>query len=91
MGFPRQEYWSGLPYPTPGDLLDPGIELVSLASPALAGGFFTTASPEKPMCVYTHLYIQLIRFAVHQKLTRPCKSTILNFKNDVLRYAFKTA
>ena len=40
--FPRQEYWSGLPYPSPGDLPDPGIEPKSLASPALAGGFFTT-------------------------------------------------
>ena len=37
MGFPRQEYWIGLPFPSSGDLLDPGIEPVS---PALAGGFF---------------------------------------------------
>ena len=36
--FPRQEYWSGLPFPPPGDLPDPGIEPMS---PALAGGFFT--------------------------------------------------
>ena len=42
MGFPRQEYWSDLPFPTPGDLPDPGIEPVS---PALAGGFFTTEPP----------------------------------------------
>ena len=42
MGFSRQEYWSGLPCPPPGDLPDPGIELTSLKSPALAGGFFTT-------------------------------------------------
>ena len=40
-GFPRQEYWSGLPFTSPGDLPDPGIEP---ASPALAGGFFTTES-----------------------------------------------
>ena len=39
MGFPRQEYWSGLPFPSPGDLPNPGTEPVS---PALAGGFFTT-------------------------------------------------
>ena len=38
MGFSRQEYWSGLPFPPPGDLPDPGIKP---ASPALAGGFFT--------------------------------------------------
>ena len=42
MGFSRQEHWSGLPFPAPGDLPDPGIETASLVSPALAGGFFTT-------------------------------------------------
>ena len=41
MGFSRQEYWSGLPYPPPGDLPNPGKELKSLKSPALASGFFT--------------------------------------------------
>ena len=44
MGFSRQEYWSRLPYPPPGDLPNPGIESTSLMSPALAGGFFTTSS-----------------------------------------------
>ena len=48
MGFPRQEYWSGLPFPSPGNLPHPGIEPVSLMSPALAGGFFTTEPPGKP-------------------------------------------
>ena len=43
MEFTRQEYWSGLPLPTPGDLPDPEIEPVSPNSPTLAGGFFTTA------------------------------------------------
>ena len=52
MGFPRQEYWSGLPFPPPGDLPDPGIEPASLVSPALAGGFVMTAPPGKPR--YTH-------------------------------------
>ena len=47
MGFPRQEYWSGLPFPSLGDLPDPGIKL-SLMSPVLAGGFFTTEPPGKP-------------------------------------------
>ena len=42
MGFFRQNYWSGLPCPTPEDFPDPGIELVSLMSPALTGGFFIT-------------------------------------------------
>ena len=40
----RQELWSGLPLPTPGDLPSPGIERESLMSPALAGGFFTTSA-----------------------------------------------
>ena len=44
MGFSRQEYWSGLPCSSPGDLLDSGIKPVSLTSPALAGGFFTTST-----------------------------------------------
>ena len=47
MGFPRQEYWSGLPFPPSGDLPDPGIEPKSLISPALACGFFTTEPPGK--------------------------------------------
>jgi len=42
MEFSRQDYWSGLPFPTPGHLPDPGIKPTSLESPALAGGFFTT-------------------------------------------------
>ena len=45
MEFARQEYWSGLPFPTPGDLSDPGIEP---ASSALAGRFFTTLPPGIP-------------------------------------------
>ena len=44
MQFSRQEYWSGLPVPTPGDLPNPGVEPTSLVSPALAGGFFTTCA-----------------------------------------------
>ena len=42
VGFPRQESWSGLPFPPPGDLPHPGTEPVSLVPPALAGRFFTT-------------------------------------------------
>ena len=42
MDFSRQEYWSGLPFPTPGVFPDPEIEHTSLASPVLAGRFFTT-------------------------------------------------
>ena len=45
MGFPKQEYWSGFAFPSPGDLPEPGIEDTS---PALAVGFFTTELPGKP-------------------------------------------
>ena len=48
MEFSRQEYWSGLPFPSLGDLPDPGIEPTSLASLALAGRFFTSVPPGKP-------------------------------------------
>ena len=44
MEFSRQEYWSGFPFPPPEDLPDPGVKPTSLASPALAGGFFTTST-----------------------------------------------
>ena len=49
MQFSRQEYWSGLPFPTPGDHPDPGIEPTSPDSPELAGRFLTTETPEKPL------------------------------------------
>ena len=45
IGLPKQEYWSGLPFPSPGDLPDLGIKPTS---PALAGGFFITEPPGKP-------------------------------------------
>ena len=48
MGFLRQEYWRGLPFPTPGDLPNPEIEP---KSPALAGGFFTSEPPGKPFSI----------------------------------------
>ena len=46
MGFSRQEHQSGLPFPLPGDLPDPGIEPLS---PVLVDKFFTTEPPEKPL------------------------------------------
>ena len=49
MGFPRQEYWSGFPFPFLGDLLNPGIEPGSPASPVSADRFFTTETPGRPL------------------------------------------
>ena len=51
LGFCRQEYYNGLPFPTPGDLPNPGSELTSLF-PALTGGFFITSSPWEVQPVY---------------------------------------
>ena len=48
MEFSRQEYWSGLPFPSPGNIPGPGFEFTSLASPTLAGGSFTTVPLGKP-------------------------------------------
>ena len=49
MGFSRQECWGGLPFPFPWDLPKPGIKPMSHVSPTLAGGFFSTKPPGKPM------------------------------------------
>ena len=49
MGFSRQEYWSGLPCPPPGDLPNPGTELASPEPLALTGDLFTTVPPGKPL------------------------------------------
>ena len=62
MEFPKQEYFSGLLFPPPGDLPNTGIEPVSPASPAVAGRFFITDSPGKPhikdtyFSLYTHTH-----------------------------------
>ena len=56
MGFCRQEYWSGLPCPPPEGLPNPGIEPEFSASPALAGGLFTSEPPEEPP---NQLYLNL--------------------------------
>ena len=72
MGFLRHEYWSGLPFPSPGDLPDPGIES---ASPTLAGGFFTAEQPGKPDCKPGFLYP--VRFST-QLLTSSCPQKSLS-------------
>ena len=69
----RQEYWSGLPFPSPGDFPNPGIEVMSLASPALAG-FFTTEPPGKStytcsssIFVYVFIYIYMLPWWLSSK------------------------
>ena len=60
MGFSRQEYWSGLSFLSPGDLPNPGIDPVSLMSPASAGGFLTTSAPWPPYS--PTIYCSVVRF-----------------------------
>ena len=55
MGFSRQEYWSGVPFPSPGDLPDPGIEP---GSPALQADFLPTAPPGKPKLPFSRCFIK---------------------------------
>ena len=63
-GFPRQEYWSGLSFPSPEDLPDPGIEP---ESPALAGRFFIMEPPGKPILIpHTYLYRWTLYYLVYK-------------------------
>ena len=56
MEFSRQEYWGGLPFPTPGDLPDPGTKPETPESTALTGGFFTAEKPGKPNSPHMHVF-----------------------------------
>ena len=77
MEFFRQESWSGLPCPPPGDLPDPGIKP---APPALAGGFFTTEPPGKP---YEHTHKHIHTYITH---VRTC--TLFLQESDHTRLSF---
>ena len=56
MGFSRQEYWHGLPFPSPGDLPEPGIEP---GSPALQAESLQSEPPGKPLCLHSSLFVQV--------------------------------
>ena len=72
-GFSRQEYWSGLPFPSPGDLSHPGIELHLFMSPALAGRFFTTSATWEALWYFTELPILCeILFNEQSQPGQPC-------------------
>ena len=57
LGFPRQEYWNELPFPSPGALSPTDIEPVSPAFPVLTGGFFTTEPPGHQGSLYVYVYV----------------------------------
>ena len=67
MGFSRQEYYSGLPGPPPGDLPNPGIQPASLMSPALADVFFTTSSTWEASGILVFKYLEYHRFLLVTK------------------------
>ena len=73
MGFSGQEYWSGLPYPPPGDLPNSGIEPMSLRSPALPGGFFTTSATWE---VYSWLPFMANECLAHIQITDTLSSCV---------------
>ena len=83
-GFSRQEYWSGLPCPLPGDLPDLGIEPTALMPPELACGFFTARPPRNP-CYHHHLIqllVNIFHFAFLLLISSPadhfpCRVTIV--------------
>ena len=66
MGFSVQEYWNGLPYPPPGDLPDPGIEPMSLMSPTLVGGFFTTSTTWETLTLYSTLQLMRSQYLLNE-------------------------
>ena len=78
MGLSRQEYWSGLPCPPPGDLSDTGIEPVSFMSPALAGGFFITSTTWEAPVWYIHCLFCFVLFLIFVFLN--CESMITHLQ-----------
>ena len=76
MGFPRQEYWNGLPFPSPRDLSDPEIEPMS---PALPGRFFTTETPGKES---EDIYLSESLCTAEQYCKLTTLINYINFKNS---------
>ena len=80
MGYSREEYWSGLPFPYPGDLTDPGMENGSLASHAMASSFFTTEPDGKPRLSVVSAVKNLVTLLSRQRQ----QQKIFVFPNDKL-------
>ena len=84
MEFSRQEFWSGLLLPSPGDLPDPRMEPRFPVSPALAGGFFTTEPPGKPGIPLRRLKSQVL--AVSHALLSGCSSDFEDHSPEFLLF-----
>ena len=67
IGFPRQEYMSGLPFPPPGDYDNQGIKPMCLVFPALAGRFFYNWATGEALCIYIYLIFQ---YVVYKRVLR---------------------
>ena len=78
MGFSRQEYWSGLPFPSLGDLPNPGIEP---GSPTLEADTLTSEPPEKPY-IHTYIYIKLF---THEILGKSMTASVTQFVVNYLK------
>ena len=81
MGSSREEYWSGLPCPPPGDLPDLGIKPMSLLSPALAGDFFTTSATWEAQ--YKHFFVHYIGFST--------LTIMLSINKDTFTFSFQSS
>ena len=82
MGFSRPRYWSGLPFPSPWDLLDPGIESVSSV---LAGMLFTSVLPGKTLCTYLNLYLHICTYiciCIFSCIFRPVLTSLSSTTSD---------
>ena len=76
MGFSRKEHWRGLPSPLPGDLLDPGVELMSPTAPALADGFLSLSHPGSPEQTYYYISkISIFAFEFRKHISKMRKVT----------------
>ena len=71
-GFSRREYWSGLPFPIPGDFPDPDIKHEFLVFLALEGGFFITVPPGKPMTQWLNPHKSLLNVFYYDPSFNPC-------------------
>ena len=85
VGLPGQEYWRGLPFPSPGDLPNPRIRLPSQVSPALAGRFSTAEPPEKPNCIAEGIIFNTVynlrgKESEKESHQKHCKSTTIQNK-----------
>ena len=90
MGFSRQEYWSGLQCCPSGDLHDPGIKPVSLMSPVLAGGFFTTGATWEAPCIHGSFdsFVNFVLFLFKKSIDRMTHKWLMtcNLENTVLKH-----